>query len=184
MTTLQEFTSVLNKNKLATPTRYRVDILPPAGLSGEILENAVGSGQNEISVTSDVTEQISMYCSEFVFPSQNLATVESRYIGNVRKIPYLKTYDDLTAIFYCSEDLREYRYFLKWQELAIAKEHEVNFYEDYIGSIVVTQLDKSLKQVYTFPTINEVYPLTVNSVPIAYVRNNEFSRCVVTFAWR
>lgn len=183
MSSLKEFRASINKTKLNSPTRYRVDITPPRLMNTQSLENDA-LNTTSLDVTPEMGKQISMYCSEFVFPSQNLATVESRYIGNTRKVPYLKTYDDLSAIFYCSEDLQEYRYFLKWQELCISKNHDVNFYDDYIGSIEVTQLDKALKDVYTFPTINEVYPLTVNAIPIAYVRNNEFSRCVVNFSWR
>lgn len=183
MNILGNFRAQLGKTKLNSPTRYRVDITPPPKLNKLSLENDA-ENESSIDITNDMTKQISMFCSEFGFPSQNLATVENRYIGNTRKIPYLKTYEDLTGIFYCSEDLREYRYFLKWQELAIGKDHEVNFYNDYIGSIRVTQLDKQLNDVYTFPTIQEVYPLTVNAVPLAYVRNNEFSRCVVSFNWR
>ena len=183
MASLKEFRAEINKTKLNSPTRYRIDIIPPTLLNVEELENdALNS--TPLKVTPALKNQISMYCSEFIFPSQNLATVESRYIGNTRKVPYLKTYDDLSAIFYCSEDLREYRYFLKWQELCIAKDHEVNFYDDYVGTIEVTQLDKKLEDVYTFPPIEEVYPLTVNAIPLAYVRNNEFSRCTVSFNWR
>jgi len=175
--------SIVGEPGLNSPTRYKVDIFPPSLLSNEELENAA-DGEDSIRVSQDMQKQISMYCSEFIFPSQNLATVESRYIGNVRKVPYLKTYEDLTGIFYCSQDLREYRFFLKWQELAIGKDHGVNFYNDFIGRIEVSQLDKQNNEIYKFPPIEEVYPLTVNAIPIAYVRNNEFSRCVVSFSWR
>jgi len=181
---LKDFTTlVTGEPGLNSPTRYRVDIFPPELLLAQDLENDANN-TNPLRVNQTMQKQISMYCAEFGFPSQNLATVESRYIGNTRKLPYLKTYEDLTAIFYCSKDLREYRFFLKWQELAIGKDHGVNFYNDYIGTIEVSQLDKADKELYKFPAIQEVYPLTVAAVPVAYVRNNEFSRCVVTFNWR
>ena len=181
------------KNGYAVSNRFEVILQPPFWV-GQLSD----------------WRKVSLRCESVSLPGRNLDSMtDSNVYGPTREIVKGVTYaEDLALTFVSSGGLEERVFFEEWQKLAFNEETwNVNYYEDYIGTIEVYVLDKGGKpakarQPSTIPgsggakapanqesrrygiKLWEAYPKSITATDLSQSSNNEIIRISVGFAFR
>ena len=126
-----------------------------------------------------------MRCQSFSFPGRNLDTAPDENIyGPTREIVQGYSYADVTAVFQCSSDMKEKRFFETWQRLAYNPQTwAMQYYNDYSGSIQLFQLDETDRQRYGVELV-ECFPKTIEAQTVDYSTVNAIQTVSVTFSYR
>ena len=136
-------------------------------------------------VADQTARKTALRCESFEFPGRNLDTMEDTNIyGPVRNVVSGYSYGDVTAVFQCSSDMKEKRLFETWQRLAYNPQTwAMQYYNDYVGSIKLFQLDETDRQRYGVDMV-ECFPKTIAAQSVSYSRGTEVQKVSVTFAYR
>ena len=155
---LNTFLSTLNATDVARKNRYRISISGPG-------PQAAGG----FEVYS------AMRCESIEFPGQNMmSSADTLRFGPQREMINGVTYGPVTATFICSPDMREKRFFERWQEQTIdLTTWEPKYYSDYIGGMKIFQYDRDNRATYVVEMF-EVYPKTVMTQDMAYSSNDAY----------
>ena len=175
------FAEFRSDDGFARPTRYEVFFFPPVSRSQtNIFAQVMGQ-----TVADQTARKTSLRCESFEFPGRNLDSApDTNIYGPVREIVQGYSYGDVTAVFQCSSDMKEKRFFETWQRLAYNPQTwSMQYYNDYTGSIKIFQLDETNRQRYGVELV-ECFPKTIAAQPIAYASVNEIQKVSVTFAYR
>ena len=175
------FAEFRSDDGFARPTRYEVFFFPPVSRSQtNIFAQVMGQ-----TVADQTARKTALRCESFEFPGRNLDSApDTNIYGPVREIVQGYSYGDVTAVFQCSSDMKEKRFFETWQRLAYNPQTwSMQYYNDYTGSIKIFQLDETDRQRYGVELV-ECFPKTIAAQPIAYASVNEIQKVSVTFAYR
>ena len=175
------FAEFRSDDGFARPNRYEVFFFPPVSRSQTNIFAQI-MGQN---VADQTARKTSLRCESFEFPGRTLDTAEDTNIyGPEREIVQGYSYGDVTAVFQCSSDMKEKRFFETWQRLAYNPQTwSMQYYNDYVGSIKLFQLDETDRQRYGVEMI-ECFPKTIASQSLSYGTVNEIQKVSVTFSYR
>jgi hypothetical protein len=142
-------------------------------VSGFIFQNIIGRG-----------EQLSLFCSGAEIPSRDVEATEQKYYGERRQIGYNHIHPQLVLQYYCSEDLRERRFFEEWQNMVFDPESKaVGYYKEYIGRVEVQQWDYGLTTKMSEYRFNEAYVTNVGNLNYDY-NNGDIQRISISFNYR
>jgi hypothetical protein len=180
--------STHDRNGLAFPSRYDVLFLPPSGTRGT---GGVGASTNLFSqvlqgqVGGQVTKDVSYQCNSISFPPRGIeVTPDDNMYGPSRKIAHGFTYADITAKFYCHNDMREKKFFETWQRLAYNPQtFAMGYYDDYVGTIQIFQLDAKGNRTYGCELI-ECFPNTINEQALDGAQAAGAQEVSVVFSYR
>ena len=182
----------------ARTSKYAVVITPPTNL-GKLIEQA----QNEVSplTTSESTEknlegmrsltrqlgqQLNLHCNSISLPGHDLQAQDMQH-GSAPGRQMVTSHDyqgTIAATFYLDSHLRERHFFEKWQRMAVnTQTHKANYYDDYIGSMEIFQLDGNGDITYGIKA-TEVYPTTIGGIEYAYANANAIATQAVNFQYR
>ena len=154
--------------------------------------------------------RVSLRCETVSLPGRNLDSMtDTNIYGPTREIVKGVTYaEDVSLSFVSSGGLEERVFFEEWQKLAFNEETwNVNYYNDYIGTIEVYLLDKGGKpavarQPSTVPgsggkkapvtqesrrygiKLWEAYPKSITATDLSQSSNSEIIRISVGFSFR
>ena len=151
-----------------------------------ILGTAYGLGYSPDQKNPDQTaRKTALRCQSFSFPGRNLdSSPDTNIYGPEREIVQGYSYGDVTGVFQCSSDMREKRFFETWQRLAYNPQTwSMQYYNDYVGSIKLFQLDETDRQRYGVEMV-ECFPKTIEAQTVDYSTNNAIQTVSVTFAYR
>lgn len=152
MATLNQFISQVKSSGLARDNKYVVSITPPQTLN-------TGGPQNEL---------LRLYCQSVSMPGLNYVSNPVLTYGEQREVIYNRQYDPISLEFVLDGRMDIKRYFDSWQQLMIDPvSRMVNYYENYIGTIDISQLDgtDAENEIYSVK-LHECYPKIVS--PIQY----------------
>ena len=175
------FAEFRSDDGFARPSRYEVFFFPPVSRSQtNIFAQIMGQ-----TVADQTARKTALRCESFEFPGRNLDSApDTNIYGPEREIVQGYSYGDVTAVFQCSSDMKEKRFFETWQRLAYNPQTwSMQYYNDYTGSIKIFQLDETDRQRYGVELV-ECFPKTVAAQSIAYASVNEIQKVSVTFAYR
>ena len=175
------FAEFRSDDGFARPSRYEVFFFPPVSRSQtNIFAQIMGQ-----TVADQTARKTALRCESFEFPGRNLDSApDTNIYGPEREIVQGYSYGDVTAVFQCSSDMKEKRFFETWQRLAYNPQTwSMQYYNDYTGSIKIFQLDETDRQRYGVELV-ECFPKTITAQPIAYASVNEIQKVSVTFAYR
>ena len=82
--------------------------------------------------------------------------------------------------------MRQKFFFEEWQDLIVSKgtnEWQAKFYDDYKGEIIIHQLDRQDRKLYTVK-VHEAYPKTINAQDFSLGSNDAYQTVGVEFAYR
>jgi len=150
---LENFAASISKTGIARPNRFEAEILFPAAV-----ESVYGGSGRAVSIR----------VKSLTLPGKNISTVTNDTIyGPTHELAAGLTYaDEITFTFLLSSDLNEKRRFDTWQNWIYSQRtFNMNFYEEYISTINIYQLNENDERVYGCQ-IREVFPKSVN--PIEY----------------
>ena len=179
---LTDFRSSFSKGgEPASPANYEVSVTRKARL---------GFGNSTSNLTME--KLLPFRCISCSLPGKMMSTTDRTTYGPNRKIVTSTLYQDVTFSFIVSDDKKELDYFDKWQNFIVdnnvdssssANNHDVRYYDEYIGDIKISHLDKQNKIKYIISLL-EAYPISVEEIPLSWENNNEFIRVNVTVAYR
>ena len=90
----------------------------------------------------------------------------------------------ISASFYLDSHMRERHFFEMWQKMAVSTTtHKANYYDDYIGTMEIFQLDGQGEITYGIKA-TEVYPTTIAGIEYAYANSNQIATQAVSFEYR
>ena len=155
---LNTFIANLGSAGVARKNRYRISISGPgpAGAGGFHVYSA-------------------MRCESIEFPGQNMmSSADTLRFGPEREMINGVSYGPVTATFICSPDMREKRFFERWQEQTIdLVTWEPKYYADYIGGMKIYQLDRADNATYVVELF-EVYPKTITAQDMGYATSDAY----------
>ena len=155
---LSSFQATIAASGFARPNRYRINITGkgPAAAGGN-------------------TEALYMMCESIAFPGQNMvSSSDTLRFGPLREVINGVSYGPINASFICSPDMREKRFFERWQEQTMdLTTWEPKYYSDYIGGMKIYQLDKDNAATYVVELF-EVYPKTITEQSLGYATNDSY----------
>jgi len=194
--TIQNFIASMGKAKgFARTSKYAVVITPPTNL-GRLIDEAETSesisltDENNLldmrSMASQVGRQLNLHCNSVSLPGHDLQAQDMQH-GSAPGRQMVTSHDyqgTIAATFYLDSHLRERHFFEKWQKMAVnTNTHKANYYDDYIGSMEIFQLDGNGEITYGIKA-TEVYPSTIAGIEYAYANTNQIATQAVQFQYR
>ena len=188
----------------ARTSKYAVVITPPtslAQLASERIEPVVEGGRFEQgypsspanpnastmqSLYKQLGQQVNLHCNTVSMPGHDLQAQDVQH-GSAPGRQVVQSHDyngTIAASFYLDSHLRERHFFEKWQSMAVSKStHKAEYYDDYIGTMEIYQLDGDGQITYAMKAI-EVYPTTMAGIEYAYANTNQIAIQSVNFQYR
>jgi len=210
--TIQNFISSMNASGgFARTSKYAVVITPPArleliarrenvidimknqpGLSGEQqavikdYDSRTDGALNFLKLSKQVGRQVNLHCTSVSMPGHDLQAQDMQH-GSAPGRQIVTSHDyngTISATFYLDSHLRERHFFEMWQQMAVnINSHKANYYDDYIGSMEIFQLDLNGDITYGIKA-TEVYPTTLAGIEYAYANANQIALQAVSFQYR
>ena len=175
------FATFHSEDGYARPSRYEAYFFPPISRS----QTNVAAQMMGEQMMNGTARKTALRCQTFEFPGRNLDTTEDTNIyGPVRNIVSGYSYAETTAVFQCSSDMKEKRFFETWQRLAYNPQTwAMQYYRDYVGSIKIFQLDETDRQRYGVELV-EAFPKGIAAQALDYSTKDSIQTVSVTFAYR
>jgi len=203
--TIQNFIASMNRSGgFARTSKYAVIITPPASLSRLADERTAGAGAaggarnslaekitntnaaNMQTLNSQVGRQINLHCNTVSMPGHDLQAQDQQH-GSAPGRQIVQSHDyagTIAASFYLDTHMRERHFFEQWQKMAVnTNTHKANYYDDYIGTMEIFQLDGQGEITYGIKA-TEVYPSTIGGIEYAYANTNQIATQAVQFQYR
>ena len=199
--TIQNFIASMSKAKgFARTSKYAVIITPPTSIQAvaqrsnqQILRDGapatVSDANNLINMqllNKQVGPQVNLHCNSVSLPGHDLQAQDVQH-GSAPGRQIVTSHDyagTIAASFYLDINLKERHFFEQWQKLAVdTSTHKANYYDDYIGSMEIFQLDGNGEITYGIKA-TEVYPTTLGGIEYAYANTNQIAIQAVQFQYR
>ena len=203
-TTINRFRSAIAKGEgVARNTRFLVNITLPTNV--ELLQDQF-SKMSELafepeggsaapggvipSINRDMSEQVSLMCTDITMPSRTFNTSPYRIAGAPYKYPTQVQYGDVTATFIGDKFLRLRRFFELWQSMMYNNQTGMwNFYKEYIGNVDIFQLGQfealNDRDSATYGVrMREAFPSAIGDITYSSGAQNEYVKVQVTFSYR
>jgi hypothetical protein len=172
-------------NGIAIPSRYEVEFFFPnmkAGVESSsniftrILMDKIGSGHDR---------NVNMQCNKIDFPGRTLDTIEDTgQYGPTRSVVNGFSFSDITATFYCQNDMKEKEIFEAWQKCAYNPQTwGVQWYDSYVGNIKIYNLDQQNDRRYGVELV-EAFPKTIVAQQLSSDAAATPQTVDVTFSYR
>ncbi len=183
-----QFDNGASSDGYSKANRYEVIIGLPAGVSGSDAASA-GSSALAGSVRSleggDTARRISFRCDSISMPGRNLRSVMNGNIyGPPHEIVQGLTFAEVAATFYAGSDMGERIFFEEWQKITYNPQtYDINYYKEYVGTIEIYTLNEQDERTYGVK-LWEVFPKTIDSVPLSHASSNTINKVGVSFAYK
>ena len=178
---IQDFFQKINTTGLYSPSRYDISF-------------------DKQIVSRETQDMLTFQCIDISFPGKNFRTADVRTYGPVRRPVIDAEFNgELTMTFRVSRDFAEAKYIDEWMEFISSPKtrYDVQYYDDYVCNLYIDALDKgidvdSVPGVSTYKSSNvlyrcevrEVYPKSMDSIPLGFAKANEIATFSVTFSYR
>ena len=171
---------------MSRPNRYEGTLYPPTGSRG-----ARGLGFNIFSkimgdtLGDGTVRATGLRCESIQMPGRNMdSTPDSNIYGPEREVVTGYSFGNITAVFQCSSDMREKKYWETWQRLCYNPQtFDIGYYNDYTGSVEIHTLDEQENRRYGVKLI-EAYPKAIGPQSLGYATNDSDQTIDVTIAYR
>lgn len=167
----------------AQPSRFEVIVTPPSGYRGS--GNSSTNLAPRVTGNQNVARKVSLEMSQIAFPGMTLETQEDVNIyGPVRKIVTGQTFAEITTSIRISNDHKEAQFIDNWQRLAANRvDFSVGYYDDYVGSLQIFQLDKEDRRRHGVELV-ECFPMSTGEIALDYANQNAIELLPVTWSYR
>lgn len=166
MFTIHDYWGHIRTKGLARTNRFAVIVTLPG---------ALGSPEN--------SRILSLMCNQTELPSKTINISETKYNGEILKHAVGKSYFQQQFVFNVSSDMMEKDIIDNWGELMINEDHELSYYDDYIGTIEVYQLDTNGQPTHAIKFL-ECFPITTSPMTVSHSDPNAHHQLMVQFAYR
>ena len=175
------FATFRSDDGFARPSRYEAYFFPPISKSKTNIFAQL-MGQN---IADQTARKTALRCQSFEFPGRNLDTSpDTNIYGPTREIVQGYSFAATNAVFQCSSDMKEKRFFEVWQRMAYNPQTwAMQYYNDYVGSIKIFQLDETDRQRYAVELV-EAFPKTIAAQTLDYATKDAIQTVSITFSYR
>ena len=199
--TIQNFIASMGSAKgFARTSKYAVIITPPTAIQAvaqrsnqQILRDGVpttvADAKNLINMqllNKSVGPQVNLHCNSVSMPGHDLQAQTQQH-GSAPGRQIVQSHDfagTIDATFYLDSHMRERHFFEMWQKMAVnTNTHKANYYDDYIGSMQIFQLDSQGEITYGIKA-TEVYPETIGGIEYSYDSANQIATQAISFEYR
>ena len=154
------------------------------------LKNGVRSNRFECVITfpsyaggSDESRATAFMVTAASLPSQNMGTIEQKYMGRVLKIPGDRTYEEWNCTVLNDGDMSLHTAFTKWQNgINSFNSNIMPDISDMYSQVEIHQLNTKGERIKS-QTIKLAYPTTVGAVELSHENSDTLSTFEVTFAY-
>lgn len=145
---LQDFITEVKSRGLARTNRYLVRIPMPFA----------DSDQNRLT---------EMMCDSVQLPGMTIATTPHNFWGEVREMPYGRSFDNVTLSFYLDTEMHTKKVFDQWMALIQnPTTRTLNYYDNYVTQVEIDVLDLEKDSVMYSVKLFEAYPKTINAIQL------------------
>ena len=197
---INEFIAHMSKAEgYARQARFAVDIQLPGGLAKLATRSrattapgqsggsrvALPGAMDMLELSKSMGKQMNIHCDSISMPGHDLQTVEHTTFGPEKVIAVGHGFKGtITASFYADLYLRERHYLEAWQRIVVNNlTHKAGYYDDYIGSMKIYQLDNDGFATYGIEC-TEVYPEQIAAVAYDYSRASSIVKINAEFQYR
>lgn len=173
--TLSDFLAHIKKNNIVRSNRFRITFALPAALvaliggNASVVSSSLGSSSTGVYNAPNslgVSNVISLTCMSTDIPGVTIHTTESSYGALPRQIVNGRSYDTFSTTFLLSGPMIEKKLLDNWYNITFNDaNNSVNFYDNYVSSLMVEQLDQQDNVIYVFELL-ESFPLHVGEVKL------------------
>ena len=172
----------------AMPSRYEVRFGAPSGSRGV---GGPAASQNLFSkilfedIGGGITRDVAYQCNAIAMPARSLTSVPDTTIyGPARNIVQGYTYGEVSATFYCHNDMREKKFFETWQRIAFNPQtFAMGYYDDYVGNVKIYTLDQQNNRRYGVELV-EAFPETLGEQTLSGAVATSAMEITVGFKYR
>ena len=176
-------TEVVRPGNFARQYNYTVFFTAPSGMSNSARERVFGEFASPAVRPPRITEGILLRCEAIVFPGQNISTTgDDLRMGPLRDHASNVTYGDITAVFFCSADLAERKFFEEWQNLIFSEDFQMGYYDQYKTDMVIKQYNEFHQNSYSVK-VHEVYPKSFTDMELNTTEKTSFHKFTVTLSF-
>ena len=199
-TSIGRFITQVNVGEgVARSNRFLVRLFPPRDVTtaDEVGADFAGFDKDSILNSDDMKRNIELMCTSAKLPHRDVLTENYVTYGPGRKMPYAYGYgSNMECMFMGDKFLRQRAFFETWQgKMHSLKTHNLQYYDNYIGSMEIYQLGQYREADNEHPNDNyrmtygvrlhEVFPETIGEIQYQSVVDDMIPMDIpVTFAFR
>ena len=199
-TSIGRFITQVNVGEgVARSNRFLVRLFPPRDVTtaDEVGADFAGFDRDSILNSDDMKRNIELMCTSAKLPHRDVLTENYVTYGPGRKMPYAYGYgSEMECLFMGDKFLRQRAFFETWQgKMHSLKTHNLQYYDNYIGSMEIYQLGQYREADNEHPNDNyrmtygvrlhEVYPETIGEIQYQSVTDDMIPMDIpVKFAFR
>ncbi len=201
-TSIGRFISEINKGEgVARANRFLIRLFPPR----DVIKEQYGERTQDYNMvdaenllnSDDMKRNIELLCTQAKLPHRDVLTENFVTYGPGRKMPYAYGYgSSIECMFMGDKFLRQRAFFETWQgKMHSLKTHNLEYYDNYIGSMEIYQLGQYRETDKEYPDDNyrvtygvrlhEVYPETIGEIQYQSLTDDMIPMDIpITFAFR
>jgi len=169
-----EILNDIKLNGIARKNRFLVEIQIP----DKVVEAAAAKGVKVDSRT------LSLRCYSTQLPPKSIASTDVKIGGVNQKIPYSRTFDDVTMTFLIERNMNTKKVFDIWQDVIAPNDFgHVAYADDISTTVSVSHITNTDTIEYTL-FLKKAYPIIVNSLDYANDDNESYQALGVTWTFR
>jgi len=175
-------------NSFARPNRFEAIIIAHSTLQTDAVQaEPLNQIQTQKAASNvDASRFVSLRLAQVQMPGRNIRTVTNENIyGPTHEVAQGLTFaEEITCVFYLSDDHSEKQFFTDWQDTIIdQKTYNVSYYNEYVTTMLVHQLDRN-DVITSTVEIRDIFPKTISVLDYGQATNNDILRLTVGFAFR
>jgi len=179
------------ENGVSMPNRFNVIIQIPQRLIDKVNQEPEDSWFSDVkdiikkvNNSSDTTRTLELSVEATEMPGKNINTTDIKYNGDYYKLPSSIIYGVHPMTLRIGKDMYEKDVIDKWMDLVYNTDsHVINYYDDYVSTITIQQLDRNENVVYSVKLL-DAFPTICNPLTYAQNDNNSYNKLQVSFAYR
>jgi len=172
----------------ARPNRFEAIIIAPSTLQTDAVQaEPLNQIQTQRAASNvDASRFVSLRLAQVQMPGRNIRTVTNDNIyGPTHEVAQGLTFaEEITCVFYLSNDHAEKQFFTDWQDTIVdQKTYNLSYYNEYVTTMLVHQLDRN-DVITSTVEIRDIFPKTISVLDYGQATNNDILRLTVGFAFR
>lgn len=150
MSSLNEFISSVKTEGLMQSNRFSVEFNLPTSLD----------------MSTDL-QKVLLHCESVQLPGINISSSQSKTFGEVREIPYERTFETISMTFFVDNTMQVKLLFDEWAGNAIQNRttRKFNYYKQYVTDMFINVYDKNENQRFVVK-LYECYPKNVMALSL------------------
>tara|TARA_B100000424_G_scaffold180890_1_gene139941 strand:- start:984 stop:1736 length:753 start_codon:yes stop_codon:yes gene_type:complete len=183
---LNEFIGLMRSdNGYAKNNRFEVILTPPSGSRSQGAPTNTFAPLVGTLIGDGTARTTSLRCETIDMPSRTIDTEpDSNLYGPVRNIAQGYSYPTINAVFQCSSDLKERKFFETWQRQAYDPvTWSMGYYDDYVGTVDIYQLDEQDERRYGIRLV-ECFPKDVGAIAFNSNPGADIQKINIGFSFR